>query len=266
VTCSSCGQENPPNLVFCQTCGHRLAPRMVPPTPPIGLPFDFAQAAAAIPVREQSASSTGPALAPALALSLGGCPNCAAINQAHIRFCLTCGTRLIPSMQPPGTAIAPNNAAYAAQNLSGTLPVPAQQAVASAPGVTAPPAARPSSVPPPVPPQGNAPRKPAPPIAPAPSVIVQGTPAGLIPSMTARVPAMNAAPAATNERTCPRCEGLSDGRAQFCRFCGAPMTGSTVTDPAPAHAPPPSVAKAAAPPVVAAETAVFARVIVVTNR
>jgi hypothetical protein len=266
VTCSSCGQENPPNLVFCQTCGHRLAPRMVPPTPPIGLPFDFAQAAAAIPVREQSPS--GPTLA------TGTCPNCAAANQAHIRFCLTCGTRLIPSMPPPGSPTGINNTpGFGTQNLAGTLPVPSAQHVAAGPlfGVTAPPAATPSNIPPPVPvsAQGSPPRKPAPMIAPTPSVLITGPAAAIVPSMTARVPAMNAAPSATHERKCPRCEGLSDGRAQFCRFCGAPMTGSTATDPAPAHTAPPLVAKAVVAPaaaaVVPAETAVFARVIVVTK-
>ena len=37
MICTTCGRDNPSHLTFCQECGQRLAPRVAPPTPPIGL-------------------------------------------------------------------------------------------------------------------------------------------------------------------------------------------------------------------------------------
>src|SRR5262249_11056296 len=52
VICTTCGQDNPAHLVFCQMCGQRLGPRVAPPTPPIGivppLPANVSPAAGAV--------------------------------------------------------------------------------------------------------------------------------------------------------------------------------------------------------------------------
>lgn len=105
MTCTSCGQANPNHLVFCQTCGQRLAPRIAPPTPPVGLPMPSYDAAPA-PAWPAAPANLEPVPSPKPA-----CPACGSPNQPGMRFCLTCGQRLSTSVAPPPPAPIPNHAA-----------------------------------------------------------------------------------------------------------------------------------------------------------
>ena len=231
VICTTCGRENPAHLSFCQECGQRLAPRIVPPTPPIGLPrpaegivaSSAVEPAPPIQVTAAGISPKRPAApdvrfrkerpatepdaprfrpgarsSPAHRHARSSPVHCSAARQIPRgqRFCVTCGHLLTP----------PDDAGRAADALR------------------APPAPRP---PPPAPPTSQM-HAALPPIAPL------------------RVVALGEPPPVPIQRFCPRCRGASDGTAQFCRFCG----GSLADVPALAvHASPDPIASPAPPPV-----------------
>jgi pSer/pThr/pTyr-binding forkhead associated (FHA) protein len=183
MTCSTCGRENPAHLTFCQECGQRLAPRIAPPTPPIGIgapdPGLHPNAYAVPPVVPGRAATTfempqrrptdppkpyadPTPLAPPVATTERRCAICDTVNAPNLRYCTSCGSTLDP--QPVAAAARP--------------------------------------------PEPLAPV--APPFAPAP---------GIAPVAVNAAPA----PPAELPRTCGRCSGAVDIGAQFCKFCGNPL-------------------------------------------
>ncbi len=227
MICTTCGQDNPAHLVFCQACGQRLGPRVAPPTPPIGLsppalnplwapqPIVPVHAdARELPLGTERSKPDGPFVArpqpvayepprPVATAPLQAtpprrlCAVCNAPNDEGVRYCNACGTQM--------TALA----------------------AAAAPAVAAP----------------------VPPIMPANS----GLPIAPVRVLDV-VPATQARDAI---RLCGRCRGACDAGAQFCKFCGASLADAAVVAAQPisaAHAqsisPSPSGARpsVAAPP------------------
>src|SRR5579859_1695168 len=207
VICTTCGRDNPGHLTFCQECGQRLAPRVAPPTPPIGLPSAGATSPLAATASEPlEASPPPPAAAPGSGTTRAAaqrppapevhfarredtppeqpkappttapCPLCGSANQSGLRFCVSCGHLLAPS---PAPTLRPPQGS---PNLAPTVPPAALMETAAAP---------------------LAPIPSAPPIAPA-RVVDLG------PSPSLAVAGVQSA-----RRTCPRCHGATDGSAQF---------------------------------------------------
>lgn len=147
------------------------------------------------------------------------CPTCGSSNAPNHRFCLTCGaalptqtaTQSLPAPQPVPVAPAPVPAPAPAP-----AAVPAQAPIHHQGPAAEPPRQRMSSVPPPPmrrpsypPPQEAA----GPAISPMPVVALGGTtPSADVGHVT---------------RTCNRCNGVLDGGAAFCKFCGAPTAALT---------------------------------------
>ncbi len=142
MICSTCGCDNPEKLIFCQECGQRLAPRVAPPTPPIGVgspyiappessggnaapgPTVHAPLSAGAPPGGAPARRVGPPPLPPLSDASGPathaeglhpdgppttirCPRCNANNEPKTRFCVSCGHAIDPSARPRA-APAPN--------------------------------------------------------------------------------------------------------------------------------------------------------------
>ncbi len=136
------------------------------------------------------------------------CSTCGKANADHLVFCEDCGARLQPRIAPPtppiGVPMTPEGTKCArcgAMNAPGmrfciTCGIPLEKSVSA-----------PAPAPAPAPVQVPVPTPSASPIAPAPVVGVVG----------------GASQQAVEPRTCKRCQGKSDGNAQFCRFCGAPL-------------------------------------------
>ena len=242
MICATCGRDNPSHLTFCQDCGARLAPRVAPPTPPIGLHRDAmgsvhpAQHAPAppstdAPPRSGDAPKPRPSAPefsfaprqvsePAIEkpVEKATCPTCGTQNPPNLRFCNSCGTVLAaPAARDSSPKPIAPAAAPAPPPPPAPPPVPA--AVAPAPPVPVGPAHA-------VPPAAKAPV-----IAPSPVV-------GIGPS---------GAPALTTVRVCSRCRGACDPNSQFCKFCGASLVdAATSSVPAAGAAPRPSTPSAQA--------------------
>jgi pSer/pThr/pTyr-binding forkhead associated (FHA) protein len=140
------------------------------------------------------------------------CSTCGKANADHLVFCEDCGARLQPRIAPPTPPIG--------------VPMPPSQVpaegtkcarcgAANAPGmrfcITCGSPLEKPSIPVPVP-------APVPVLSPsAPSVVASTSP-------IAPVAVVGLAPQQVTETlTCKRCQGKSEGNAQFCRFCGAPL-------------------------------------------
>ncbi|HEX8794907.1 MAG TPA: FHA domain-containing protein [Polyangiaceae bacterium] len=244
MICTTCGAENPSHLTFCRECGQRLAPRVAPPTPPVGVPpaaesapSPLAATALAPPGHASQPPSPGappvtrqrptapemsfrprtdgpapgapspapPPVAAAPAAAAMKCPLCGMMNQGSLRFCVTCGQ----SLAGPHAASA---AARAPIDLSRTVPEP--------PRFVEPAPAPPTPTPPPIAP--------------------------------VRVVGLGAPEAPPMQRLCPRCRGASDGAAQFCRFCGASLADAQSValqpSPNPISSPPPPMQPVPIPP------------------
>jgi pSer/pThr/pTyr-binding forkhead associated (FHA) protein len=249
VICTTCGRDNPGQLVFCQECGQRLPRGVAAPTPPLGVPPTAATDArvatsplAATTVAPSNAPSPSPAppaaarpaaaatprpAAPDVNFAPKGdpskgdpgesatCPHCGSTNQTTVRFCVTCGK---PLTQAPAVVIRPKGPAI---DLTKTIPTP-------------PPVHDPA-------------------------------PAGAAALAPGRVVEVGSPPAAP-PRLCPRCRTPSEGSAQFCRLCGASLADGvasrTAAQPAPAPEPPPVAVVSAAPappPAAAVRTVVTPR-------
>jgi len=226
-----CGRDNPEHLVFCSECGHRLAPR-VPPTAPANPPPTTSPLAATAPSAAAVAPpvSTGKPRPPAPQVSFSKrreaeasdatlplertasardsvtCALCGTPNQRDLRFCITCGQLLAPSM---GEGAADHLGAIELYRTA------ANTAVVEA------------SAPPPAP--AASPMEAASRIAPAPVIDVGST-----------------APR-HDSRLCPRCRGVCDTDAQFCRFCGLALAGPAAAS-GPVAAPPPVTSRGVSPP------------------
>jgi pSer/pThr/pTyr-binding forkhead associated (FHA) protein len=111
VICSTCGKSNADHLVFCEDCGARLAPRIAPPTPPIGV------------TPPPSALRPAAPAAPSDGLT---CTRCGATSAAGMRFCITCGS---PLQKPSAPAPAASPIAPVA---APAAPVPAASPIAPA--------------------------------------------------------------------------------------------------------------------------------------
>ena len=145
VICTTCGRENPRHLTFCQECGQRLAPHVVPPAPSAGLlPGGSASplAATVLSPLEPSGSALPPTAVPASASGRGSgtqrptapemnfaergqasqvsasatggaantsCASCGSTNRSDVRFCVACGNPVERSTsgQAETPAIAP---------------------------------------------------------------------------------------------------------------------------------------------------------------
>jgi len=202
------------------------------PTPPLGVPpaalgsasplaatalapGDNARRPTPLPQRPPApqisfGSRAEPALAPRQLL----CPSCGSANQPSVRFCVACGYLVVSAVPPAAGTPAPAPATPRPANRGPTGTVDLSGAAAS-PGLSA---------------AGLAPEAP-PPIAPA------------------RVVEFVATAAPSAPRLCSRCHAPSDGGAQFCRLCGAPLgePAASVARAVP-PAPAPAVASSAAPP------------------
>ncbi|HTQ42931.1 MAG TPA: FHA domain-containing protein [Polyangiaceae bacterium] len=243
MICTTCGADNPGHLTFCRECGQRLAARVAPPTPPVGLGHDGAGASAPSPLaatavappenaaptpsphpsspvprhrptapemsfRPRSDEPAPPPPVPAMpAPAAAGvtCPLCGTTSQAGLRFCVTCGQSLGSPLAAAGPTRAPID-------LSRTVPEP--------PRFVEPAPAPPTPTPPPIAP-----------------VRVVGLGAPETPPM---------------QRLCPRCRGASDAAAQFCRFCGSSLAEAQSValqpSPNPISSPPPPLRPMPAPP------------------
>lgn len=238
MICTTCGADNPGHLTFCRECGQRLAARIAPPTPPVGMAPPAAESApsplaatALAPSNPPPASQppgarhrpTAPEMSfrprsdqpppvapvapvppPAATGATVPCPLCGSTNQAGLRFCVTCGQSLAG---PPAAA-----AMRGPIDLSRTVPEP--------PRFVEPAPAPPQPTPPPIAP--------------------------------VRVVGLGAPEAPPMQRLCPRCRGASDGAAQFCRFCGASLAEAQSValqpSPNPISSPPPPIQPGPPPP------------------
>jgi pSer/pThr/pTyr-binding forkhead associated (FHA) protein len=97
--CATCGKANADHLVFCEDCGARLAPRIAPPTPPIGVPMP---PAAAEGIR---------------------CARCGATSAPGMRFCITCGSP-IEAVRMPAAVPAPAPVPAPAAPIAGGMTAP----------------------------------------------------------------------------------------------------------------------------------------------
>ena len=229
--------------MFCQECGQRLGPRVAAPTPPI--------VPAAAPVAPQT-----PLHVPA---DVSACSRCSASNKPGVRYCVTCGNGLNPTKGPPVTTTAQlvvPDLRTVPRPAPAVSPAPVIVAGPIAPAaiyrVDASPAVAPRAAPVAVAVAPHA--KPAPAhtsvAAPSPEAAPRPAPAAEVAAKVAS-PAASSAPAiAGKTRACPRCRGISDDLAQFCRFCGSSLAAAVVSsDPAPVADTPvaPPVGAAAAP-------------------
>ncbi len=207
VVCGTCGRDNAPNLVFCQDCGARLAARIAPPTPPIGLttggaPFvPNVPPAPADPPASPEPSPVPPsgtespkvrpaapdftflprdAAAPPSAAkpeppkpAKVRCPSCGGNNAPHLRFCITCGSDLAAKIPPPVTGPMPILSAPTPARVEPSVsprpaPAPSPSPGVSPFGATATPEAARPAPPRDVPQPAASPITPAtPPVAPA---------------------------------------------------------------------------------------------------
>ena len=113
VICATCGKNNADHLVFCEDCGARLAPRIAPPTPPIGVP--------------RRPSTAGPP-------RTTKCGRCGAPNAPGMRFCITCGSAL-QKASVPVPAQPPRRRFPRRRRRLRPSPIPAAPAIAPAPVV-----------------------------------------------------------------------------------------------------------------------------------
>ena len=208
MNCTTCGRENPPHLTFCQECGQRLGPRIAPPTPPIGLPGQ--EIPSRVPTQGVVQAGPPPAVPPPTTTERR-CRVCETLNGPGLRYCTSCGSALEPAAPPPP---GPRPA----------LP-PAPPAVPVPSAVAAPP-----------PPPAPAPVL----VSPAPSPAPVPSPSPIAPVRVVDLGATTPASVDLARSTCPRCRGLIDPGAQFCKFCGA----SLASEPAP----PPAASNGGAPP------------------
>jgi len=212
LICATCGRENPAHLTFCQDCGARLAPRVAPPTPPIGLHRDALAGAAPGDAPPRSGEPPKPrpsapefSFAPRVGSDPGAeraaekpadkiaCPSCGASNAPNLRFCNHCGTTL---GAPPPRDSSP-------RPITAPLPAPSPQP-AIAPGAA-----------------------PAAPLGPKAQLIAPSPVVGI-----------GAGAPLTTARICSRCRGACEPTAQFCKFCGASLVDSPITSSAPSAAAP----------------------------
>jgi len=237
VLCTTCGCDNPDRLVFCQECGQRLGPRVGAPTPPIAVPVP----ASALP---PPISALDPAKPKA------PCPQCGANNQVGVRFCVSCGhTLTAPAATPAPASVQPVvplpvAAPPVVAIPVASAPIAAPVAAPAAPQTSAPPRSVTARPPPPAAPQR--------PIVPTPAVSV--SPAAVAPVKAAPPPPPSTPATAPGTRACPRCRGVSDAGAQFCRFCGGslgPAGGLSQPTPPPSVTPRPVSPTLTDPPVAA---------------
>jgi len=114
VICDRCGRDNPDHLIFCQDCGRRLQEqrRVVPPTPPAGIPAMRATGGGARALAEPAAPARQP-VAPTMpdpSVQEVVCGRCQTRNPESGRFCVSCGAPLAAGGQG-GTASAPATSA-----------------------------------------------------------------------------------------------------------------------------------------------------------
>jgi pSer/pThr/pTyr-binding forkhead associated (FHA) protein len=249
VICTTCGADNASHLTFCQECGQRLAPRVAPPTPPVGLqqPADLPQTSplAATALAPQGTPSTAPsptrqrpaapevrfvpraeaqggapgplASAPSVAAAPVGVPT----STVGIVMCPLCG-----SVNHQGIRFC-----VTCGHLLATTPAP----VETKPGVV----------------NNLMQTMPEPPKFESPPVAAAANAPAIAP---ARVVEVGVQPRVAAQRVCPRCRGTSDLTGPFCRFCGAQLgdAPSPVLQPSPNPiAPTPAPVGVAAAPVAA---------------
>ncbi|MFO0678525.1 MAG: FHA domain-containing protein [Polyangiaceae bacterium] len=239
VNCSTCGADNPGNLVFCRECGQKLAQRLVAPTPPVAIAQDaFAPHVRAV-LREPGPPMGEPCRECGSRLDIGG------------RFCTTCGASATPKPVATNVPRVPDS-------------------------VPPPPSTRANGAPPPERKKGGTHRPPAPTMpsrgtdlsstvfdppemaaavrasmAPSASPGVHGPPIAPLPVVAVRVDAPSEPPPL---RVCTRCRGTTEGSAQFCRFCGTSLAAApAIALHAPAPPPPAMSARSPAPPPVSSD-------------
>jgi pSer/pThr/pTyr-binding forkhead associated (FHA) protein len=114
LTCTNCGRLTPETVRFCQECGQRTAPRVVPPTPPVGV----AGAPMPTPAELRVATAQGIGLGLPMASAENApqpdrrCNVCDTPNAGNLRYCSSCGATLASahagaSAPPTGAASAP---------------------------------------------------------------------------------------------------------------------------------------------------------------
>ncbi len=247
VICGTCGRDNPANLVFCQDCGARLGPRIAPPTPAIGpssfvAEADDARPLDSFPLPDETTHLDFPeppvddidALLmnerisdlPKESRSRPSAPNFDFApresqspqerNEEPTRNrCIRCGNA---------------NASHIRYCLSCGNKLRSSQ---NAP----PPDAAPKSIPP----QMMATAAANPPIQKA-SISVAPKAADQPIAPLPVVGIGNVAPASSTIRICSRCRGVCESTAQFCKFCGAtlgdsPLSQQPLPQPVAAKAP-----------------------------
>jgi pSer/pThr/pTyr-binding forkhead associated (FHA) protein/predicted amidophosphoribosyltransferase len=264
VLCDVCGRENADSLTFCQDCGRRLkpSPRVVPPTPPAGMPkvelparvpdaqpapqplFVAGAAPAPSPVPTPAPPRPAPAaprsrpeappfyLGPPLADAIAQAPNVAPIPPAPVEAVVPLALAAQPAAETCPSCRSTNPAGSRFCVSCGT-PLAKPPVAAAAPFEPAAPAPlRASSA-------GSAPAPLAPP---------EGAEHRIVGAPVVEIAASAAGPEKLLE--CARCHGQCAPGTRFCKYCGAALDRA----PAPA-ATPPSAAPSATPPAAAARPA-----------
>ncbi|MFO0755542.1 MAG: FHA domain-containing protein [Byssovorax sp.] len=283
MICDVCGRDNADTLTFCQDCGRRLrAQRVVPPTPPSGLPKVELPAAAPAPapVRETPVPPGPPSQrrgsrpeAPAFSFGQGPvepvpvlCGACHSSNPPSYRFCVTCGASLKAEMASPA-AIGAAPASRSTDRLGAAMPIDAAPAAPPAPEPRPVEAARPveprrvevAPLPeprrverlddparreePPV--EARRPEGPRP--ASSPAMPAQAAVSGgdqIVGAPVVEIAVSKAAP--IKHVTCARCHGHCVAGTRFCKFCGAPLDEAPAPRQVSAEPPPQKAAPVAA--------------------
>ena len=230
MICEVCGRDNAEHLRFCQDCGARLErQRVVPPTPPNGMPkvdlgqpaqpksrslrpeapvFSFAPAAEPTrspePPRAVEPPRAEPPAPPShskpVALAGNICSVCAADNPPEYRFCVTCGAAL------KGKSEARMHAVVGTNNVAKNEPPPSSE-----PPTRAQPSRNEAAAPVAISPFPVA-------KAPSPKIVDDGK---IVPAPVVGIVSGDAPVA--KSLVCSRCQGICSAGTRFCKFCGAPL-------------------------------------------
>ncbi|MCC6557315.1 MAG: FHA domain-containing protein [Polyangiaceae bacterium] len=249
MICDVCGRENAEDLTFCQDCGRRLkarGQRVVPPTPPSGLPL------VAIPPGPPTAPLPSTAAAPAIAPPPPAEPAREATHTAAPQL----DEIDRPAARDAGAADRPPQG-------SGSVP-PARASGRLRPEAPSFSFAPPTIARPPDAPSPALVATPAPPVAtPAPPHTGEtGSPAPAAPAVElAARPRPQPAAARVSERVesplpatvavrivCASCDAENPPGYRFCVTCGAPLAKAVARTPEPPAPPPPAPPPPAPPP------------------